>query len=130
MKNLREIEELLCVAMRALGDIPHFLKNIEELYTTENKRIIGGSIYDLGNIRKEIYKLDPTLEPQEMSLYENNETRYHELASLTAEAFNMEESGRYQEAKIKYETLLSKSKIPHFQHFAQAGLYRINEKIS
>lgn len=116
--------------MRALGDIPFFLKDVEELYTAENKRIIGGSIYDLGNLRKMIYRLDPTLEPKEMLLYENDEKSYRKLALLAAEACKLEESGEYQKAKIKFKSLLSESDILHFQHIAQAGLYRINKIIS
>jgi hypothetical protein len=124
MNNFREIEDLLLIAVRSLSSIPPLMKDLDDLGTSENRKIIGTAINNLMEIQEKVYELAPLLRPKHRELYDKDEATYEQLVELATKSFQYEGSGDFIDAATCFKELLEKSDIDYFQQIAQAGLYR------
>ena len=119
------VEYLMVEALDRLTKIAPLIKDIDGLERKTNVQRIGKAICELHDIRDDIYKLRPELQP--LVSKEVNELGYEEFGNkcqVIEKAYEAESAGRIDEAIKLYTQIANEHDLGSIKMQAQAGLYR------
>ena len=121
------IEMLLAEAIEKIGEIPPIVKGLNELDSRTNGIRAGKAIYELTEIRKEIYKHWPSLKSEFEKDSELDYEKYKKLSDNYLKAYHCEQEKLLDEADALFRKLRKNQESSYFKQLAEAALFRISE---
>lgn len=128
MADLDSLEHLLAEALHCLNESAGLVREIEELETKSNLKLLGSAINSAWELRDIVHKLRPDLKPPFVVEYEENKIRYEQLSEISKKARAAEMSKDMDLASKLFQELRQAAKDGYFCILAEAGLYRLKEK--
>ena len=129
-KRLPELEDLLSDCSELLAQAAHVIRESELEDIRENIQRIAFALRNLNEIRLQIYKHRPDLQPDFINENLKDPETNKIFANLIMEAEDLCKQGKYSEAISLYEEYLYAAPPEFFQKLASAEIKRIKSLYS
>jgi hypothetical protein len=130
MATLEQLEGLLAEALQCLDDSAGLVRELPELETNPNLKLLGHSINNIWEVREQIHSLRPDLKPPFVLEHDQDKLRYDKLDEISHQAHAAKTSGNVAQASALFARLRSSSAAGYFCMVAEAGLFRLSERKS
>ena len=124
-KRLPELEKILAECSELLGQAAHAIRESELEDIRENIHRIAYALRNLNEIRLQIYKHNPSLQPEIIKESLKDPETNKIFASLIMEAEELCREDKYDQALKLYEEYIISSPPEFFQKLASAEIKRI-----
>ena len=124
-KRLPELEKILSECSELLGQAAHAVRESELEDIRENIHRIANALRNLNEIRLQIYRHRPDLQPEFINESLKDPETNKIFASLIMEAEDLCKDGNYDQALKIYEEYIYSSPPEFFQKLASAEIKRI-----
>jgi len=128
MATLKTLDDLLTTASKILDQAATQIRDIPLEPTKEYIRKVGHALTLIFEIQHEIYRLEPSLEPE----YLRKEPPYpgegRKFGDIIIEAADYEQAGDFEKAIALYEAYISEAPPDFFANMARNQIQRIKKE--
>jgi len=127
MATLRSLERLLTTASKILNHAATQVRDIPLQPSKDYILKLGEAITLIFEIQREIYKREPSLEPDYLKILPPYPRESRKFGDVIIQAADYEETGNFQKAIATYEAYINEGPADFFVNMARDQIGRIKE---
>jgi hypothetical protein len=130
MPTLKSLDELLTAASRMLDHVAAQIRDTPLEPRKEYIEKIGQSLALIFEIQQDIYKLDPSLEPDYLKQPPPYPGEGRKFGDIIIHATDFEETGDYDKAIAEYQEYIAQGPPKFFANMARNQIERIKKQFN